>query len=56
MLGIDLSKDKLDTALLDPATGRFPRQRVVGNDLMGIRRLLQDTPPEVPWVVEPTGR
>src|ERR1700743_2727316 len=57
MLGIDVSKDQLVTALLDPATGRFQwHNRRFPNTEAGIRELLALTPPEAPWIMEPTGR
>ena len=56
MLGIDVSKDQLATALIDPATKRARWQLDVSNDPKGIAQLLQRTPAEVAWVLEPTGR
>ena len=56
MLGIDVSKRSLAATFVDPAT----RQRLwfaqIDNTPQGIRQLLQNTPIDVPWVVEPTGR
>lgn len=55
MLGIDVSKATLACTLVDPTTRR-PRWRdSVPNTVAGITRLLQRTPPEASWVVEPTG-
>lgn len=56
MLGIDVSKDQLACALLDRETERLQWQRAYPNTPAGIRKLLGAAPPEVPWVVEPTGR
>lgn len=56
MLGIDVSKDHLTCALLDPATRKFRWTREFPNDRAGLQRLLRQTPPDVEWVVEPTGR
>ena len=56
MLGIDVSKAKLECALLDPAHCQFLWQRQVSNSQEGIKQLLACTPAEVPWVMEPTGR
>ena len=56
MLGIDVSKQSLSYALLDPQTGRLLRGGEVRNTLSGVRELMRQCPPEVPWVLEPTGR
>lgn len=56
MLGIDVSKESLSYALLDPQTGRLLKGGEVKNTLAGVRKLMQQCPAEVPWVVEPTGR
>ena len=56
MLGIDVSKDHLTCALVDPATRKFRWTREFPNDKAGLQRLLRQTPPDVEWVVEPTGR
>lgn len=55
MLGIDVSKDKLDASLAGPSRNRVWAD-VVGNDIAGIQKLLDKTDPATPWVVEPTGR
>jgi transposase len=56
MLGIDVSKASLSCALLDRETEEFRWQRRYANSEGGVRQLLDKTPPEVPWVLEPTGR
>jgi transposase len=56
MLGIDVSKASLACALLDRETEAFRWQRQYANSDAGVRQLLAKTPPEVPWVLEPTGR
>ena len=56
MLGIDVSKAELACALLDRTAERFCWERAVPNSHRGIQELLQATPPDVPWVLEPTGR
>lgn len=56
MLGIDVSKSTLSCTLLD-ATSRHKRwHKEVPNTRAGWTQLLRATPPEVPWVLEPTGR
>ena len=56
ILGIDVSKASLTCALLDRETEQFRWQRQYANSPAGVRELLAKTPPEVPWVLEPTGR
>ena len=56
MLGIDVSKQTLAYALLDPQTGQFVKEGAVPNTADGVRKLLEWCPPEAPWVLEPTGR
>jgi len=56
MLGIDVSKDTLACAFYDPAVEKFRWEQAVAHTPTGLAQLLQRTPPEVPWVVEPTGR
>jgi len=56
MLGIDVSKEQLACALFDRSAERFRWERAVPNTAAGVRTLLRETPPEVPWVLEPTGR
>jgi transposase len=56
MLGIDVSKDQLTCAFLDPASKRLLWERTVPNSPQGITQLLQGTPSDAPWVLEPTGR
>lgn len=56
MLGIDVSQEQLACALFDRPSERFLWERPVPNTPAGVRTLLRATPPEVPWVLEPTGR
>jgi transposase len=56
MLGIDVSKDTLACALLDPQTRATLWEKSVPNTAAGVKQLLEDTPPSVRWVAEPTGR
>ena len=56
MLGIDVSKDQLTCAFLDPASKQLLWERTVPNSPPGITQLLQRTPSDAPWVLEPTGR
>lgn len=56
MLGIDVSKDTLDVALVDAGSRQVVLQRQVSNSTAGVNALLAAVPPGVPWVVEPTGR
>jgi len=55
MLGIDVSQGALACALLDRPTERFRWERSVRRTEAGVQQLLHLTPPEVPWVLEPTG-
>src|SRR5437867_11029040 len=55
MLGIDVSKDQLTCALLDPHSKQLLWETTVPNSPQGITRLLTRTPPTTPWVLEPTG-
>jgi transposase len=56
MLGIDVSKDQLTCALLDPTSKQLVWERTVPNSPAGIAQLLQSTPTAAPWVLAPTGR
>lgn len=56
MLGIDVSADRLHTALWYRDAPAPAWQKRVSNDPAGIRALLSATPADVPWVLEPTGR
>jgi transposase len=56
VLGVDVSKDKLDVALVDAHSRKVVWDEEVANTQSGIGRLLSRTPQEVAWVVEPTGR
>ncbi len=56
MLGIDVSKSKLDSSLVDPISRLPITASLFPNDSSGIDRLLSSTDPKIPWVVEPTGR
>jgi transposase len=56
MLGIDVAKAQLVGTLLDPNTEQRRWAATYANTEAGVRALLARTPPDVPWVVEPTGR
>ena len=56
VLGIDVSKAKLTCALLKKDQEAFVWRREVPNTTSGIECLLELTPEEAPWVMEPTGR
>ena len=56
MLGVDVSKASLECALLDRTTEEYTWEKTFTNDVKGVERLLAATPPDVPWVLEPTGR
>jgi transposase len=56
MLGIDVSKDSLVCALLEPATRRFAWEATLPNTAEGVAELLRRAPAGAPWVLEPTGR
>jgi transposase len=56
MLGIDVSKDQLTCACLDPHSKRLLWETTVPNSPEGVAQLLQRTPLAVAWVLEPTGR
>jgi transposase len=55
-LGIDVSKASLACALIDGEAAKCRWQREYQNTEQGVRRLLEQTPVEVPWILEPTGR
>lgn len=56
MLGIDVSKDSLSCALVDPVTREKQWYREVKNSAAGWKKLLKLVSPEHPWILEPTGR
>jgi len=56
MLGIDVSKDKLTCALCDRNTRAILWEKSVPNTPEGFTLLLEQIPPQTPWVLEPTGR
>ena len=56
MLGIDVSKASLTCTLLDPQSHARRWEKTVPNSAAGIAQLLAQTPPELAWVLEPTGR
>lgn len=56
MLGIDVSKARLTCTLMHPTTRKREWTDHFENTEAGIRRLLERTPADVAWVVEPTGR
>jgi transposase len=55
MLGIDVSKHHLTCACLDPQSKRLLWETMVPNSPEGVAQLLQRTPADVAWVLEPTG-
>jgi transposase len=56
MLGIDTSKATLQCALRDPVTRSILWEASFSNTPAGVSSLLNKTPAEAPWVIEPTGR
>lgn len=56
VVGIDVSKDRLDCALLEQGRDKPSWERQVARNAAGVQELLAKTPPGVPWVMEPTGR
>ena len=56
MLGIDVSKRNLQCALRDAATRSVLWDKEVPNGTAGFKVLLRETPPDIAWVVEATGR
>jgi transposase len=56
VLGIDVAKAELVAALVEPLTEKTRWTRTVPNTPAGVQQLLRHTTPEMPWVVEPTGR
>jgi len=56
MLGLDVSKETLAVALLDPATRKPRWEAEVPNTPAAVAQLLAKVAPECPWVLEPTGR
>jgi transposase len=55
MLGIDVSKATLTGTLMLDRGQRPQWEMTVPNTPAGIARLVRRTPPDCPWVVEPTG-
>jgi len=55
ILALDVSQEHLVTALVLPGQART-QERTVPNTAAGIRQLLDRTPPDCCWVLEPTGR
>lgn len=56
MLALDVSKDTLAVALLDPSTRALCWERQVKNSPAGVDTLLSLVAADHPWVMEPTGR
>jgi transposase len=56
MLGLDVSRDSLSCAFIDPVTRTLRWERVVPNTREGVDQLLASVPQEYAWVMEPTGR
>lgn len=55
-LGIDVSKDNLVCALMDPITREVSWRAEFTNAQNGIDKLLDQVDAQVPWILEPTGR
>ncbi len=55
MIGIDVSKDRLDCNFMDAATQKSRWVQAVPRTKQGVSSLLKKTPQGVPWVIEPTG-
>jgi len=56
MLGIDTAKDELVAKFVEAGARKGKWEMAVPNAPKGVLQLLQNTPPGVPWVIEPTGR
>lgn len=56
MLGIDVSKASLSSTLMDGPSRQVQWELTVPNTDAGVTLLLARTPPQCPWVLEPTGR
>lgn len=56
MVGLDVSKALVSCAVMDPVTHQLAQELSVPNTSGGLQQLLASTPPEAPWVLEPTGR
>jgi len=56
MLGIDVSKEDLVYAFMRTGTQKPAWEKTVPNTAAGIAKIMRQTPPGTPWVVEPTGR
>lgn len=56
MIGIDVAKDTLQACRWDPGAAELSWEGSYPNTRQGVRRLLADTPAELAWVLEPTGR
>lgn len=56
MLGIDVSKDTLACSLVEANSHKRLWYLTVPNTSAGVQTLLAKTPPDTPWVLEPTGR
>jgi transposase len=56
VLGIDVSKATLSSALLDGPSRQVQWELTVPNTDAGVSTLLARTPPQCPWVLEPTGQ
>src|SRR5512143_3722167 len=55
MIGIDVAKDTLAVCWWPAGESEAKWERAYPNSKAGLRRSLKDTPPEEPWVLEPTG-
>jgi transposase len=55
MLGLDVAKDTLTVCAWEPDQAEPTWERPYPNSAAGLRRLLTDSSPRWPWVLEPTG-
>jgi len=56
MLGIDVCSQRLEAALCLDRHAKPQWRREVTNSVAGVDELLDQTPADIPWIVEPTGR
>jgi transposase len=56
MIGIDVSKETLACSLVEASSQQCLWYITVPNTSEGVKTLLEKTPPQTPWVLEPTGR
>jgi transposase len=56
MIGIDVSKDTIACSLVEASSQERLWYLTLPNTPAGVATLLEKTPPDTPWVLEPTGR